>query len=179
MRPQPQPGTTAYRNRPLRALSFAMVAGTVAAAVSLLFLDSPAVSGAREAAQALALPSGCAWVFVRIGLLPQVRWGEGRLTVVDPFVVYEASLSDVRLLARAGRGGSLLVGGVEVRPWAMTRSLFDGRRAGASRRELRNAVRRAERAGEGPSSLVRRPLTGWYDVLVLPVPWAVAGAFLC
>ncbi|MFD9908303.1 hypothetical protein [Streptomyces sp. NPDC059063] len=170
--------TVHYCNRPVRRASWAIVALMAAVAVQFLFGAGEGPRDAWDVVLALALPCGVTWVLVRTGLTPYVAWDERRLVVRNPFFVYEASLADVRLLGRAGRGGALGVEGLgTVLPWAMTRSVFDGRRAQGARRELRHAVRRAPEAVAGEGAR-RRFRVEWTDVLVLPIVAAFVWAFL-
>ncbi|MEV0437667.1 hypothetical protein AB0I84_29560 [Streptomyces spectabilis] len=166
-----------YTNRPVRRASWAIVAMMAAVAVQFLFGGGEGPRDVWDVCLALALPAGVTWVLVRTGLTPSVEWDEKRLVIRNPFFVYEACLADVRLLGRAGRGGALHVEGVgTVLPWAMTRSVFDGRRAEAARRELRHAVRQADAVASAP--VRRRFRVEWTDVLVLPILAAFVWAFL-
>ncbi|WP_030563963.1 hypothetical protein [Streptomyces aureocirculatus] len=169
---------THYSNKPVRRASWAIVAIMAVVAVQFLHDGGDGPRDVWDAVLALALPAGVTWVLVRTGLTPYVEWDEKRLTVRNPFFVYEADLADVRLLGRAGRGGALGVEGVgTVLPWAMTRSVFDGRRAGQARRELRHAVRRAV-PGTAVTPVRRRFRVEWTDLLVLPMLGAFVWAFL-
>ncbi|MVO84022.1 hypothetical protein GPA10_04375 [Streptomyces sp. p1417] len=181
-----------YYNRPVRRTSWAIVAIMAVVAAQFLYDGGAGPRDVWDVVLALALPGGVTWVLVRTGLTPYVEWDEQRLTVRNPFFRYEASLADVRLLGRAGKGGALGVEGVgTVLPWAMTRSVFDGRRAEQARRELRNAVRRAVPDGTGTAggagtpggtdaaAPVRRHFrVEWTDVLILPMLGAFVWAFL-
>ncbi|MDL2076530.1 hypothetical protein QNN03_08785 [Streptomyces sp. GXMU-J15] len=169
-----------YRNRAVYVASMALTLAMLVTAVYFLFLDSGAPSGAWDVVLALAVPCAVVWVLVRTGLTPYVEWGAGRVTVCNPFVVYSAPLSEVRLLGRAEKGGAFDVAGVgQVSPWALTRSVFDGRRANEARRELRHAVLRAHETEQGVDpGVTRRVRAGWYDVLLLPFLAACVWAFL-
>lgn len=110
-----------------------------------------------------------------------MSWGDGRISVENPFVSYSAPLGKVRLVGRAGKGGALGVEGIgEVPPWALSRSVFDGKRANEARREMRHAVLRAVEGETGQESgeVVRRIRFGWMDLLLVPILSAWFWAFL-
>ncbi|MFJ6569832.1 hypothetical protein ACIQNU_20650 [Streptomyces sp. NPDC091292] len=171
---------TFYRNRPLFAVSVAMTVLMVAVAVYFLFIDAGVARDPWDVVLALALPGLVAWVVLRVGLIPSVEWGEGRLTVHNPFLTCTAPLSDVRLLGRADKGGAFEIRGIgPVTPFAMSRSVFDGRRANTARRALRDAVRQTPPPTEEPPATARRtPRIGWYDLLLLPFALSSVWAFL-
>jgi hypothetical protein len=169
-----------YKNRPVYAASAALTIAMLVAAVYFLFLDSGAPRKVWDVVLALALPCAGVWFFIRVGLTPYVQWGEGRLTICNPFVIYSAPLSEVRLLGRSEKGGAFDIAGVgQVSPWALTRSLFDGKRANEARRELRHAVLGAhETDSDVNPSVSRRLRVAWFDVLIVPFIAACVWAFM-
>ncbi|MEU5772814.1 hypothetical protein ABZ819_05850 [Streptomyces venezuelae] len=166
-----------YVNRPARRAAWVVTSLMVAVAVRFLFFDGERPSDPWEVVLAVALPCAVIWTLIRTALAPYVGWDDQQLVVRNPFFTYEVPLSDVRLLGRAGRGGALEVESIgTVLPWAMTRSVFDGRRAGAARRELRHAVRQAADTATTPGR--RRFRVAWSDILLAPMLGAVAWAFM-
>ncbi|MFM9441577.1 hypothetical protein [Streptomyces acidiscabies] len=170
--------SSAYRNRPLYLASWVLCVCMAVLAAYFLFVE-----GAHDAWQvvlALAVPGVAAWIFVRVGIVPSVEWDDHRLTVRNPFVEYGAPLSDVHLLGRSEKGGGALdfPGIGPVSPWSLSRSVFDGTRANAARRDLRNAIRQAEHPDSTRPPATRKPLLGWYDILPLPFLAALVWAFL-
>ncbi|MFE7430478.1 hypothetical protein [Streptomyces sp. NPDC057545] len=170
-----------YRNKVIFSTSIVMVAAMMAIAVYFLFFDSGAPKDVWEASLALSLPCGVSWILIRIGITPFIEWSDTEVTVCNPFFAYHAGLDTVRLLGREGRGGAIELEGIGVvMPWSMTRSIFDGKRANGSRRDLRHAVLRAQKtveAGEGIPA-TRRLRYGWFDILIVPMLAAFAWAFL-
>ncbi len=139
-----------YRNRPLYLFSLVAIALQPAVAAYFVFLDSGLSGDIWEPVLALSVPSAVAWAFLRAGVLPRVSWGDGRISVENPFVSYSAPLGKVRLVGRAGKGEALGSEGIgEVGPWALSRSGFDGKRANEARREMWHAVLRAVEGGDG------------------------------
>jgi len=170
-----------YRNRIVFSASVAMAFFMLAVAVYFLFFDSGVPESAWGAVLALALPCGVIWVIIRVGLSPFVEWGDGKIVVCNPFVLYSSSLDKVRLLGREGKGGAFEVEGIgTVVPWAMTRSIFDGKRANEARRELRRAVLQAkgEAVCESDAQGTRKIRYGWSDILMIPFLAACVWAFL-
>lgn len=166
-----------YVNRPARRIAWVMALVMAVVAVQFLFFDGERPSSVWEVVLAVALPCAVVWVLVRTAFTPSVSWDDEQLVVRNPFFTYEAPLAGVRLLGRAGRGGALQVEGIgAVLPWAMARSVFDGRRAEAARRELRHAVRRASGVVVVPAW--RRVRVAWTDLLLLPSLAAFVWAFL-
>lgn len=169
-----------YKNRPVYAASVALTLAMLVTAVYFLFLDSGAPRDLWDVVLALAVPCAVVWVLIRVGLTPYVQWGEGRLTICNPFVRYATPLSEVRLLGRSEKGGAFEITGVgQVSPWALTRSVFDGKRANEARRGLRHAVLRAhETERDAIPNVTRRLRVGWFDVLLLPFFAACVWAFM-
>ncbi|MFE0645604.1 hypothetical protein ACFW2Y_28945 [Streptomyces sp. NPDC058877] len=170
-----------YRNRFVFTASAAMTAAMLGVAVYFLFFDSGAPDSLWDVFLALAAPCAVTWVLVRVGITPFVAWDTESVTVCNPFVLYRARLDQIRLLGKEGRGGAFDIEGIgTVLPWAMTRSVFDGKRANAARRDLRHAVLQAAKPApsEARRAPVRRPRFGWYDVLIIPFLGAVIWAFL-
>ncbi|MEV7238187.1 hypothetical protein AB0N06_30865 [Streptomyces sp. NPDC051020] len=167
-----------YRNRAVYFASLAMVLAMLAVAVYFLFFDSVAPRNFWDVCLALAVPGVVTWTLIRVGLTPYVEWGKGCITVCNPFFTYRASLDSVRLLGREGRGGAFKIEGIGVvLPWAMTRSIFDGKRANAARRDLRHAVL-ASKNGDPALTSSRKARFGWFDLLIVPFAAALVWAFL-
>ncbi|MFJ6569831.1 hypothetical protein ACIQNU_20645 [Streptomyces sp. NPDC091292] len=157
-----------YRNRMVFAAS---LAGTVAfplAAVGILVTGTGSADRLVDAAAIVSLTSFVVWVLARVGVQPLIRCEEGVLTVHNPFLTYRAPLSEVRFLARGGEVGLRIEGVGAVRPWALSKSVFDGKRARAARKELRELVAGAREAAPGPGAAHRRLRYGLTDLLLLP-----------
>ncbi|MFD8914041.1 hypothetical protein [Streptomyces sp. NPDC059575] len=169
-----------YKNRPLFIASAGLSLVMLLTAVYFLFLDSGAPRDAWDVMLALAVPCAVVWVLIRVGLIPYVEWDAGRVTIRNPFVVYSAPLSKVRLLGRSEKDGAFEIAGVgSVTPWAMMRSVFDGQRANGARRDLRRAILRTHEADKDVDpSVSRRLRLGWFDVLPLPFIAACVWAFM-
>ncbi|MDB1088742.1 hypothetical protein PJ985_14325 [Streptomyces sp. ACA25] len=124
-------------------------------------------------------------VFLRLAGL-RVICKQGLLYVHNPIFSYRAPLHQVTFVPRDG-GIALDMPGIgAIVPWAMAKSLFDGRRARAARRHLRERLAEHKRqAAESHTPVATEGTTAeqtsrrWVrlslaDALLLPFPIALA-----
>ncbi|MFJ8795163.1 hypothetical protein [Streptomyces sp. NPDC102462] len=163
-----------YRNRVVfGAAVIGVVAQPCVAAYVLLTAETDG-DGLVNAAALLSMASFFAWLFARIGIQPLIRCEHGLLSIHNPLLSYRAPLSDVQFLARDGAVGLRIEGVGVLRPWVLSRSIFDGRRARSARRELRDLITEVHVAApSGTSTDGGPPARRWVrrgatDLLLLP-----------
>ncbi|MFJ5839063.1 hypothetical protein ACIQGO_20230 [Streptomyces shenzhenensis] len=169
-----------YRNRTVFAAAVVGIVAQPCAVLYVLLTGTGSDDRLVDAAALLSLASLVAWLFARIGVQPSVSCGDGVVTVHNPLLSYRAPLTDVQFVARNGAVGLRMEGVGTLRPWVLSKSVFDGGRARSARGELRDAISRAHAArardatpgdpGTGdPDSGARRWVRwGATDLLLLP-----------
>ncbi|MEU6547009.1 hypothetical protein [Streptomyces sp. NPDC046859] len=163
-----------YKNRVVfGAACVGVVAQPFAVAYVLL---TPKTDGESlvNAAALLSMASFFAWLFARVGMQPSIRCEHGLLSVHNPLLSYRARLSDVQFIARNGTVGLRIEGIGTLQPWALSKSLFDGRRARSARKELRELITEehvttpSKMTADGSPSARRWVRWGATDLLLVP-----------
>ncbi|OKJ16088.1 hypothetical protein [Kitasatospora sp. CB01950] len=171
-----------YRNLPLAVASWALI-GAQPFVLVFQLMDGGGLTRPWDAVLVTTLPAAAAWSFRRIGVSPRVYTEGDRLVVVNPFVTYRVPLRSVHPVGRS-RGSAIAVDGLgEVHLWAMSASVFDGRRVQDARRTVRRLAGEARAAASSTAELPRAVRTfrvEWADLLLLPVlavaVWLLTGA---
>lgn len=139
-----------YRNRMVFLASALGVAAQPVAVAYLVVVDGVGSGDPVDLAALLSMASLFAWFFVRAGIQPLIVIEGDTVVVHNPLLSYRAPLPQTRFLARGGKLALLLEGVGHVRPWVLSRSVFDGDRARSARRECRELIQgaRVARTGE-------------------------------
>ncbi|MFD7640781.1 hypothetical protein ACFV4P_09005 [Kitasatospora sp. NPDC059795] len=170
-----------YRNLPLAVTSWVLI-GAQPFVLVFQLVDGGGLTRPWDAVLVATLPAAAAWAFRRVGVSPRVYTEGDRLVVVNPFVTYRVPVRSVHPVGRS-RGSAIAVDGLgEVHLWAMSASVFDGRRVRDARRTVRRLAKEARAASpaiELPRA-VRTFRVEWADLLLLPAlavaVWLPAGA---
>ncbi|MFJ4828144.1 hypothetical protein ACIP5L_33245 [Streptomyces bacillaris] len=124
----------------------ASVLGAAAQPVAVAYLvlvDGVGSDDLVVLAALLSMASLFAWFFVRVGIQPLIVVEGDTVVVHNPLLSYQAPLPQTKFLATGGKFALRLEGVGHVRPWVLSRSVFDGDRARSARRECRELIQEA------------------------------------